>query len=87
MGQAFWFKIPSSILVVDPSDCGKTCLTESLLLHHSQTSCSKIHPRPLITVTVRGKMVSLTCKGLACNFIKGFPTQTMSSRGFLIEGF
>ena len=31
-GKAFWFKTPSSILVVGPSGCGKTCFAESLLL-------------------------------------------------------
>ena len=34
MGEAFQFKTPSSILIVGPSSCGKTCFTESLLLDH-----------------------------------------------------
>jgi len=34
MGEAFDFKTPSSILIVDPSCCGNTCFTESLLLDH-----------------------------------------------------
>ena len=34
MGEAFRFKTPSSILIVGPSACGKTCFTESLLLDH-----------------------------------------------------
>ena len=79
IGQAFRFKTTSSILVVGLSGCGKTWIT--------QTSCLKIHPRPFITVMVRGKMVSWTCKGLVCNFMKGFPKQTVSSRGFLMEKF
>ena len=33
-GKAFRFKTPSSILIVGPSSCGKTCFTESLLLDH-----------------------------------------------------
>ena len=33
-GEAFRFKTPSSILVVGPSDCCKTCFIESLLLDH-----------------------------------------------------
>ena len=32
MGEAFPFRILSSILIVGPSSCGKTCFTESLLL-------------------------------------------------------
>ncbi|XP_078382142.1 uncharacterized protein LOC144664798 [Oculina patagonica] len=36
MGEAFPFKTPSSILVVGPSGCSKTCFTESLLLDHSE---------------------------------------------------
>ena len=35
-GQAFRFKTPSSILILSPSGCGKTCFTESLLLGHFQ---------------------------------------------------
>ena len=34
MGEAFWFKTPTSIFTVGPSGCGKTCFTESLLLDH-----------------------------------------------------
>ena len=34
MGEAFRFKTHSSILIVGPSACGKTCFTESLLLDH-----------------------------------------------------
>ena len=34
MGEAFWFKTPSSILIVGPSSSGKICFTESLLLDH-----------------------------------------------------
>ena len=33
-GEAFRLKIPSSILIVSPSGCEKTCFTESLLLDH-----------------------------------------------------
>ena len=33
-GKAFRFKTPSSILIVGPSVCCKTCFTESLLLDH-----------------------------------------------------
>ena len=33
-GKAFRLKTPSSILIVCPSGCGKTCFTESLLLDH-----------------------------------------------------
>ena len=32
--EAFRFKTTSSILVVGPSGCSKTCFTESLLLDH-----------------------------------------------------
>ncbi|PFX15461.1 hypothetical protein AWC38_SpisGene20314 [Stylophora pistillata] len=32
--EGFKFKSPSSIFIVDPSGCGKTCFTKSLLLQH-----------------------------------------------------
>ncbi|XP_078373310.1 uncharacterized protein LOC144656923 [Oculina patagonica] len=35
-GEAFSFRMPSSILIVGPSSCGKTCFTESVLLNHSK---------------------------------------------------
>ena len=34
MREAFRFKTPSSILIVGPFGCGKTCFTDSLLLDH-----------------------------------------------------
>ena len=34
MVEAFRFMTPSIILIVGPSDCGKTCFTEFLLLDH-----------------------------------------------------
>ena len=34
MREPFRFKTPSSILILGPSCCGKTCFTESLLLDH-----------------------------------------------------
>ena len=47
LGEAFRFKTPSSILIMGPLGCGKTCFT---------------HPKLFITATVRGKMDSETCK-------------------------
>ena len=34
MEGALRYKTPSSILIVGPSSCGKTCFTKSLLLDH-----------------------------------------------------
>ena len=46
MGEVFLFKTPSSILIVGPSVCGKTCFTESLLLDHLQELF--VNPPPTI---------------------------------------
>ena len=46
MGEAFWFRKPTSILIVGPSSCGKTCFTESLLLDHLDELF--VNPSPVI---------------------------------------
>ena len=45
-GKAFQFKTPSSILVVGPSGCRKTCFTELLLLDHLEELF--VNPPPMI---------------------------------------
>ena len=48
MGEPFWFKTPSSILIVAPSGCGKTCFTESLLLNQLKKLFVNPPPPPTI---------------------------------------
>ena len=45
-GEVFWFKTPSSILVVGPSGCGKTCFIKSLFLDHLEELF--VNPPPTI---------------------------------------
>ena len=81
MGEAFRFKTPSSILIVGPSVCGKTCFTESLLLDHLEELFVN-PPLRFIIASVHGKMDLETWKTLVCNFTKGFQSHTISSHGF-----
>lgn len=44
--KCFWFKTPSSILIVGPFSCGKSYFTKSLLLDHLEEL--SVNPPPKI---------------------------------------
>ena len=70
--QAFRFKTPSSILIMGPSDCGKTCFTESLLLDHLEELF--VNPAPTIHYSYGAWQDGFqTMKGAGAQFHKGVP--------------
>ena len=80
-GKAFRFKTPSSILVVSPSCCGKTCFTESLLLDHLEELF--VNPPPTIHYCYGAWQDGLrTMKEAGVQFHEGVPITFHLQNGF-----
>ena len=73
IGKAFRFKTPSSILIVGPSGCRKTCFTESLLLDNLEELF--VNPPPTIHYCYGAWQGGFrTMKEAGVQFHEGVPT-------------